>query len=91
MTIVETALVQVCCRFLQVLYIRVHVLSVLGVHCFGWQIFKTSKIAIMPSILAWFALDVIGMAAMLDECYNQGRRNDVKARGADFRERALFN
>ena len=22
---------------------------------------------------------------------NQGRRNDVKARGADFRERALLN
>ena len=67
------------------------VLSVFGVHCFGWQIFKTSKIEIMPSILAWFALDVIGMAAMLDEFYNQGRRNDVKARGADFRERALLN
>jgi hypothetical protein len=23
--------------------------------------------------------------------YRQGRRNDVKARGADFRERALLN
>ena len=24
-------------------------------------------------------------------CDDQGRRNDVKARGADFRERALLN
>ena len=65
MTIVETALVQVYaagfCKFY--IYVCVCVLSVFGVHCFGWQIFKTSKIEIMPSILAWFALDVIGRDA----------------------------
>ena len=34
----------------------------------------------------------LAIKLLLESCtYRQGRRNDVKARGADFRERALLN
>jgi hypothetical protein len=36
-------------------------------------------------------INILSRARQVIRANNQGRRNDAKARGADFRERALLN